>query len=96
MQASLSTTASDSNPWLAHDDIALCALNLWLQSGSPANRDLAIWLEAEQRLLSASRAQNERRYDRVPEPSERGDPYPHAGARRRFSLQKTQKRPEQK
>lgn len=36
-----------------HSDIAQCAEELWVQYGKPADRDLAIWLEAEQQLLFA-------------------------------------------
>jgi hypothetical protein len=36
-----------------HEEIAQCAQEIWLQSGKPADRDMAIWLEAEQRLHSA-------------------------------------------
>jgi len=35
-----------------HDEIAQCARDLWVEQGRPADRDLEIWLEAEQRLLS--------------------------------------------
>jgi Protein of unknown function (DUF2934) len=38
---------------LLHTEIEQCARQLWVQQGKPAERDLAIWLEAEQ-LLSAS------------------------------------------
>ena len=34
----------------SHDEIAPHARELWLQQGSPADRDKAIWLEAESRL----------------------------------------------
>ena len=37
-----------------HDDIAQCARELWVEYGRPNDRDLEIWLEAEQRLFSAS------------------------------------------
>lgn len=40
----------------SHDEIALCARALWAESGQPEGRDDAIWLEAENRLLSAHRA----------------------------------------
>ena len=43
-----------------HDEIAQCARGLWVQQGQPADRDLAIWLEAEQRLLSATPATREK------------------------------------
>ena len=46
----------DANRAPLHDEIAQCARDLWVQQGQPADRDLAIWLEAEQRLLSASQA----------------------------------------
>lgn len=39
-----------------HDDIAQCARELWIESGRPSNRDEAIWLEAERRLVAARRA----------------------------------------
>lgn len=39
-----------------HDEIAQCAQELWIESGRPANRDEAIWLEAERRLIAARRA----------------------------------------
>jgi hypothetical protein len=38
-----------------HEEIARCARDKWVQSGKPADRDLIIWLEAEQRLLSATK-----------------------------------------
>jgi hypothetical protein len=34
-----------------HEEIAQCAHEIWLQSGKPADRDMAIWLEAEQRFI---------------------------------------------
>jgi hypothetical protein len=37
-----------------HEDVAQCARELWVQYGKPADRDLAIWLEAEHQLLSAT------------------------------------------
>jgi len=37
-----------------HAEIAQRASELWVEYGRPADRDLAIWLEAEQRLLSAT------------------------------------------
>jgi len=37
-----------------HNDIAQCAQELWVQYGKPADRDLAIWLEAEHKLFSAA------------------------------------------
>jgi uncharacterized coiled-coil protein SlyX len=55
MHLSSSTThATASTP--KHDDIAQCARELWIESGRPANRDEAIWLEAERRLVAARRA----------------------------------------
>lgn len=55
MHLSSSTThATASVP--KHDDIAQCARELWIESGRPANRDEAIWLEAERRLVAARRA----------------------------------------
>ena len=42
-----------------HDEIAQCAQDLWVQYGQPAERDQVIWLEAEQRLLSATQSPRE-------------------------------------
>ena len=55
MQESHASAPGTANPAAAplHDEIAQCAQNLWIEQGKPADRDLAIWLEAEQRLLSA-------------------------------------------
>lgn len=39
-----------------HAEIEQCARELWTNSGRPAGRDDAIWLEAERRLISAQRA----------------------------------------
>lgn len=36
-----------------HDQIADCARALWNESGQPAGRDEAIWLEAEQRFVAS-------------------------------------------
>ncbi len=33
-----------------HDEIALCAMNLWEAEGRPQGRDLEHWLQAEARL----------------------------------------------
>jgi hypothetical protein len=55
------TSPGATKPAPLHDDIAQCAKDLWVQYGRPADRDLAIWLEAEQRLRAAtdaSRAKN--------------------------------------
>jgi len=49
----LLSSLADANSSPLHDEIAQCARGLWVQYGQPADRDLAIWLEAEQRLLSA-------------------------------------------
>ena len=38
-----------------HDEIAQCARKLWTESGQPEGRDEAIWIEAEQRLISERR-----------------------------------------
>ena len=47
------TIATASAP--THDEIAQCARELWTESGRPEERDDAIWLEAERRLISARR-----------------------------------------
>ena len=39
----------------SHDEIVPCARELWEQQGCPADRDEAIWLEAESRMLAARR-----------------------------------------
>jgi hypothetical protein len=44
---------ADAPRALSHDEIAPCAHELWEQQGCPDNRDEAIWLEAESRLLAA-------------------------------------------
>lgn len=53
------TSPADTSRAPLHDDIAQCARDLWVQYGRPADRDVAIWLEAEQRLLSATQASPE-------------------------------------
>ena len=45
-----STVPTDAPRPFSHDEIAPHARELWLQQGSPADRDEAIWLEAESRL----------------------------------------------
>ena len=40
-------------PWPSHAEIASYAEQLWEQRGRPANRDIDIWLEAEEMLLIA-------------------------------------------
>jgi hypothetical protein len=53
------STAQTSAPLpLSHDEIASCARELWEQQGCPDNRDEAIWLEAESRLLAAREEAN--------------------------------------
>ncbi len=52
--SSFTTHATASEP--KHDDIAQCARELWIESGRPSNRDEAIWLEAERRLIAARRS----------------------------------------
>jgi hypothetical protein len=47
---------ADANRAPLHDEIAQCARDLWVQQGQPADRDQAIWLDAEQRLFSAIQA----------------------------------------
>ena len=49
------TSAADARPAPLHHEIAQRASELWVEYGRPVDRDLAIWLEAEQRLLSATR-----------------------------------------
>jgi hypothetical protein len=56
------TSPPTSRPAPFHDDIAQCARDLWVQCGRPAGRDLAIWLEAEQRLRAATEAVREKNF----------------------------------
>ena len=56
------STAAASSPSVTqrpplHDEIAQCARDLWFKEGQPVDRDVGIWLDAEQRLLAASPAQ---------------------------------------
>jgi len=53
--ASSTLTADDKHASL-HNEIAQCAKELWTQYGEPADRDLAIWLEAEHKLQSVKHA----------------------------------------
>jgi len=53
------TRPVDSQHVPLHNDIAQCAQELWLQYGKPADRDLAIWLEAEHKLFSVTQAPRE-------------------------------------
>jgi hypothetical protein len=46
-----------------HNDIAQCAQELWLQYGKPTDRDLAIWLEAEHKLFSATQISHRKEND---------------------------------
>lgn len=50
-----STVQTDASHILSHEDIEPCARELWAQQGCPENRDEAIWLEAESRLLASRR-----------------------------------------
>lgn len=50
-----STAQTDAPHTVSHEDIAQCARELWAQQGCPENRDEAIWLEAESRLLASRR-----------------------------------------
>ncbi len=38
-----------------HDEIAQCAREIWIRTGRPEDRDGAIWLEAESRLIDGRR-----------------------------------------
>jgi Protein of unknown function (DUF2934) len=58
--------AATQQPAPLHDDIAQCAWDLWVQYGCPAGRDLAIWLEAEQRLRVATAEPHEMNLDPIP------------------------------
>jgi hypothetical protein len=60
------TSTDDTQCAPQHDAIAQCARDLWIQYGQPADRDLAIWLEAEQQLDSVSRASRRCSPDPVP------------------------------
>jgi hypothetical protein len=51
---SLITSPDDTKHAPLHSDIAQCAQELWVKYGKPADRDLAIWLEAEHQLSSVS------------------------------------------
>jgi hypothetical protein len=53
------TLPADPKLMPLHEDIAQCAQQLWVQYGKPADRDLAIWLEAEHLVHSAPSAQRE-------------------------------------
>ena len=68
MQESFTSVTSppDTNPAPLHDEIAQCARDLWIQYGQPPDRDLAIWLEAEQRLLTATRVPREKNFGSTP------------------------------
>jgi hypothetical protein len=55
-----------TKPAPLHDDIAQCARDLWVKYGRPADRDLAIWLEAEQRLRAAAEAPREKNFGSPP------------------------------
>jgi hypothetical protein len=63
---SVTSPAATKKPAPLHDDIARCAQDLWVQYGRPADRDLAIWLEAEQRLCTATEAPREKHFDSAP------------------------------
>jgi len=52
-----------------HNDIAQCAKELWVHYGKPADRDLAIWLEAEHKMFSAVHASREKNSGPVPAPA---------------------------
>ena len=68
MQALCTSVPSPTvtKPAPLHDDIAQCARDLWVKYGRPADRDLAIWLEAEQRLRAATEAPGEKNMATVP------------------------------
>jgi hypothetical protein len=55
-----------TQPAPLHDDIAQCARDLWVKYGRPADRDLAIWLEAEQRLRAATEVRDEKNFGAPP------------------------------
>ena len=54
-QHTASAAPTEASHTLSHDDITQCARELWAQQGCPENRDEAIWLEAESRLLASRR-----------------------------------------
>jgi len=60
------TSPGATKPAPLHDDIAQCAKDLWVQYGRPTDRDLAIWLEAEQRLRAATEAPREKNFGSAP------------------------------
>jgi hypothetical protein len=43
---------TDDGPLVTHEHIADRSRELWLEQGCPADRDEAIWLEAEAELLA--------------------------------------------
>jgi len=51
------TTAMSHEP--THDEIALCAMSIWIEEGRPEGRDLDHWLRAEAWLRQASRNQSQ-------------------------------------
>jgi len=63
---SVTSPPTTKQPVPLHDDIAQCAWDLWVKYGRPAGRDLAIWLEAEQRLRTATEELHEMYLDPVP------------------------------
>jgi hypothetical protein len=62
-----SPTATKRAP--LHDEIAQCARDLWFHEGQPIDRDVGIWLDAEQRLLAATPAVRGENLVAVPLPS---------------------------
>ena len=63
---SVTSPPTTKQPVPLHDDIAQCARDLWVKYERPAGRDLAIWLEAEQRLRAATEAQGEKKLATAP------------------------------
>lgn len=41
----------------SHDEIALCAMSIWIEEGRPEGRDLDHWFRAESRLRQVSTTQ---------------------------------------
>jgi hypothetical protein len=68
MTTPATTSIDTSHPAPLHSDISQCAADLWVEYGRPEGRDVDIWLEAERRLLGATKRQDDRRDSVAPAP----------------------------
>lgn len=59
-----------------HDEIALCAMTIWIEEGRPEGRDLEHWLLAEARLRQACAAESPARPRRASRHAIRPGPPP--------------------